>query len=53
MNGDIKQWKCNGREVTLYSYKKDAHIGRNITSMFLLSYLFMSADNSGAIKIWK
>ena len=52
-NGDIKQWKCNGREVTLYSYKKDAHNSVNIMSMFSLRNYFISADNLGAIKIWK
>ena len=52
-NGDIKQWKCNRRKVTLHSYKKDAHNGGKISSMFLLSNLVMSADNLGAIKIWK
>ena len=52
-NGDIKQWKCNGREVALHSYKKDAHNKGNIMSMLSLSNYFMSADNLGVIKIWK
>ena len=52
-NGDIKQWKCNGRKVTLHSYKKDAHNSGNIMSMFSLRNYFISADDRGAIKIWK
>ena len=51
-NGDIKEWKCNGRVLKLYSYKRAAH-NSNTISIFRLNNIIISGDGSGNIKFWE
>ena len=51
-NGDIKQWKCNGKNTKLYSYKKAAHNSYSMI-IFRLNNIFISGDDIGYIKIWE
>ena len=51
-NGQINQWKCNGKELKLYSYKNKAH-NKGVFSMFILNNIFISGDNAGSLKIWE
>jgi WD40 repeat protein len=50
-NGQINQWKCNGKELKLYSYKKKAH-NHGVFSMLILNNVFISSDKS-SLKIWE
>ena len=52
VNGDIKQWKCNDREIKLFSYKSKAH-DNGIIFMFTINNTFISSDESGNIKFWE
>ena len=52
INGDIKQWQSNGRDIKLYSYKKAAHNSWAM-SIFNLGNLIISGDDKGSIKLWE
>ena len=51
-NGDIRQWKCNGRDIKLSSYKKEAHNSYTM-SIFRLNNIIISGDRHGNIKFWE
>jgi len=51
-NGDIKQWKCNGRDSILFSYKNEGHPSE-IWSFFELNNIIFSGGQKGDIKFWE
>ena len=51
-NGDIKQWKCNGRETKLFSYKNGGHPS-GLCSIFKLNNILISGGFQGDIKVWE
>ena len=50
--GDIKQWKCNGRETKLFSCKNGGHPS-GLCSIFKLNNILMSGGCQGDIKVWE
>ena len=52
LNGDIKQWECNGKDIKLYSYKNKAHQG-NIMGILKINNFIISGSSEGEMKFWE